>query len=493
MSLARGAAARAAPQTPRHGVVARRTRNAFFSGMPFSPRAKRTGRSVSLPRRARAEGPGPFEDLLDGGPPARVSAGPLDPVHRAFLSEDPPPESSRLDAAGSKLGEKLGPGGKACLVPAPGQSHRPIVYQTRPLPSVLVIHTGGTLGMSSQALEARDDLEGSPTVFKAGTGGDYTKPLQPGKLLLNLVTVVPELRTFANLEVKVLMNKDSCQIGPAEWIEIAKELDAQRPRFDAFIVVHGTDTMAYTASALSLMLAGFRKPIIFTGSQLPLDMPRSDARQNLIDAVTCATAGFSPPHVALEEVAVCFGGQLLRANRTRKTSATIYSAFGSPQYPPLARMGVGIEWKRDALLQFSSSPRTHATYTPRLKLNPNVLRVPIVPGCEPEKAYGDLYARGVRGVVLEAFGVGNMPMSEDDVTGWIPWLRSQRDQGMMIYLTSQCESGDMHPELYATGSLALEMGAQAGPMMTLECAVVKLMLCLAYPSLPLTVPLAGEL
>ena len=122
-----------------------------------------------------------------------------------------------------------------------------------------------------------------------------------------------------------------------------------------------------------------------------------------------------------------------------------------------------------------------------------VLRVPIVPGCAPEKAYGDLYARGVRGVVLEAFGVGNMPMSEDDVSGWIPWLRSQRDQGMMIYLTSQCESGDMHPELYATGSLAMEMGAQAGPMMTLECAVVKLMLCLAHPNLPLTVPLAGEL
>ena len=290
----------------------------------------------------------------------------------------------------------------------------------------------------------------------------------------------------------MLRNKDSCQIGLAEWIATQGHAAAA---FDAFIVVHGTDTMAYTASALSLMLAGFRNPIILTGSQLPLDMPRSDARQNLIDAVTCATAGFSPPHVALEEVAVCFGGQLLRANRTRKTSATIYSAFGSPQYPPLAQLGVGVEWRRDALLKFSSSlgRSKNATNTPRLKLNPNVLRVPIVPGCAPEKAYGDLYARGVRGVVLEAFGVGNMPMSEDDVSGWIPWLRSQRDQGMMIYLTSQCESGDMHPELYATGSLAMEMGAQAGPMMTLECAVVKLMLCLAHPNLPLTVPRAGEL
>ena len=417
-------------------------------------------------------------------------------MYRAFLSEDLPPETSRRDAAGTKPDETIAVGSKACLVPAPGKAHKTIVYQTRPLPSVLVIHTGGTLGMSSQALEERYDLEGSPVVFKEGTGGDYTKALQPSKLLLNLVTVVPELRTFANLEVKVLMNKDSCQVGPKEWVTIAKELDAQRQNFDAFIVVHGTDTMAYTASALSLMLAGFKKPIIVTGSQLPLDMPRSDARQNLIDSVTCATAGYSPPHVTLEEVAICFGGKLMRGNRTRKTSATIYSAFGSPQYPPLAQLGVGVEWKRDALLQHSgvgNGTGSGNTYTPRLKLNPNVLRVPIVPGCKPEVAYGDLYGRGVRGIVLEAFGVGNMPMSDDDVTGWIPWLRGQREKGMMIYLTSQCESGDMHPELYATGSLALEMGAQAGPIMTPECAVVKLMLCLAHENLPLTVPLAGEL
>lgn len=484
MALACALAAVTAP--PRQlGVGGRKKQSALFS--------PRHLRKTSNPTCALAEGPG---DVIDGGPPARASVRPNDPVYRAFLSEDLPPETSRRDAAGTKPDETIAVGSKACLVPAPGKAHKTIVYQTRPLPSVLVIHTGGTLGMSSQALEERYDLEGSPVVFKEGTGGDYTKALQPSKLLLNLVTVVPELRTFANLEVKVLMNKDSCQVGPKEWVTIAKELDAQRQNFDAFIVVHGTDTMAYTASALSLMLAGFKKPIIVTGSQLPLDMPRSDARQNLIDSVTCATAGYSPPHVTLEEVAICFGGKLMRGNRTRKTSATIYSAFGSPQYPPLAQLGVGVEWKRDALLQHSgvgNGTGSGNTYTPRLKLNPNVLRVPIVPGCKPEVAYGDLYGRGVRGIVLEAFGVGNMPMSDDNVTGWIPWLRGQREKGMMIYLTSQCESGDMHPELYATGSLALEMGAQAGPIMTPECAVVKLMLCLAHENLPLTVPLAGEL
>ena len=111
-------------------------------------------------------------------------------------------------------------------------------------------------------------------MFKEGTGGDYTKTLQPGKLLQNLVTTVPELQTFANLEVKVLMNKDSCQIGPKQWIRMAQELHTRRDEFDAFVIVHGTDTMAYTASALSLMLSGFAKPIIVTGSQLPLSMPR---------------------------------------------------------------------------------------------------------------------------------------------------------------------------------------------------------------------------
>lgn len=170
---------------------------------------------------------------------------------------------SRLNGAGFTAEESIEPNGEACLVPVPGSIHRPIIYQTRPLPSVLILHTGGTLGMSTKAFEEPEELQGA-AVFKSGTGGDYTKTLQPGKLLLNLVTVVPELRTFANLEVKVLMNKDSCQIGPKEWIRIAKELHSQRDNFNAFIIVHGTDTLSYTASAVSLMLAGFRKPIIFT-------------------------------------------------------------------------------------------------------------------------------------------------------------------------------------------------------------------------------------
>eukprot|EP01025_Chloroclados_australasicus_P069856 TRINITY_DN992_c0_g3_i1.p1 TRINITY_DN992_c0_g3~~TRINITY_DN992_c0_g3_i1.p1 ORF type:complete len:439 (-),score=38.21 TRINITY_DN992_c0_g3_i1:995-2239(-) len=358
----------------------------------------------------------------------------------------------------------------------------PIMYVTKPLPSVLLIHTGGTLGMDpSQSYE--NDEEGLH--LKHGTGGSYKGSLQPGDLLSNLKDVVPELSVFGNLDLQVAFNQDSSRVGPKEWIQLAKLLDANRKQYDAFMVIHGTDTMAYTASALSLMLLGFKKPIILTGSQLPLVMPRSDARQNLIDSITCATSYFNPPHVELQEVAICFGGILLRGNRAKKVNSSYYQAFDSPSYPHLATLGVDVEWNKQFLL------RPQGSYRPRFKLEPNVIRIPIVPGCDPREAYGDVSGRGVKGVVVEAFGVGNMPDEEN--MGWLPWIKDQREKGLQVYLASQCTNGPLHPELYRSGSVALAMGVEAGPQMSSECAVVKMMLCLAHPDIPLGVPLAGEM
>ncbi|KAL6777071.1 hypothetical protein ACKKBF_B20105 [Auxenochlorella protothecoides x Auxenochlorella symbiontica] len=360
----------------------------------------------------------------------------------------------------------------------------PIVLVAKPLARVLLLHTGGTLGMDSHA-SYEEDVDGHH-VLVSGTGGKYhaqkSQSLKPGNMLNNLLGIVPELRQLANLDLKVVFNRDSCNIGPKEWVTLAKALDASRRNYDAFLVVHGTDTMAYTASAMSLMLAGFRKPIVFTGSQLPLAMPRSDARQNLIDSLTCATSSFNPPHVHLQEVALCFGGKLLRGNRARKVHSNVYEAFASPSYPNLARMGVDVEWNTGAMLQ------PEGVYRPRLRLDPAVLRVPIVPGVDPRVAYGDLVGRGVRGVVLESFGVGNMPSS-----AWLPWLRAQRKAGLLVSMVSQCAGGALQPELYASGSAALALGVEAGPQMTAETAAVKMMLCLQYPDLPLGVPLAGEM
>ncbi|KAL0051691.1 hypothetical protein WJX82_000327 [Trebouxia sp. C0006] len=357
----------------------------------------------------------------------------------------------------------------------------PIIMVPKPLPSVLIIHTGGTLGMDPIA-SYEPDVDGKE---RLKGGGTFKGTLGPGDMLNNLLNVVPELNEFANLHLKVAYNKDSSRVGPKEWVELAKLLHNNRKHYDAFLVVHGTDTMAYTASALSLMLLGFRKPIVMTGSQLPLAKPRSDARQNLIDAITCATAYFNPPHVQLQEVAVCFGGQLMRGNRAQKVNASNYQAFDSPTYHKLALLGVEVDWQARYLLQVEGG------YRPRFGLDPAVIRLPIVPGSDPRTAYGDLVARGVKGVILEAFGVGNMPDLPQQ--GWLPWLKSQRKKGLQVYLSSQCTEGTLNPELYRSGQVALSMGVEAGPRMTPECAVVKMMQCLRYPAIPLGVPLAGEM
>lgn len=363
-----------------------------------------------------------------------------------------------------------------------------MVLIARPLPRVLLLHTGGTLGMD--ASESYEQSLDGHMVLKQGTGGIYHKPgkseaLKPGSMLGNLLNVVPELRSFASLDLKVAFNLDSSNVGPKQWVQLARLLDANRDQYDAFLVAHGTDTMAYTASALSLMLAGFRKPIVMTGSQLPLALPRSDARQNLLDSLCCATASFTPPHVHLQEVAICFGGRLMRGNRASKVNSSAYQAFESLNYPHLADMGVDVQWNTRALLNVEGVYRT------RFNLIPHVMRVPIIPGTDPRLLYGDLAARGVKGLVLEAFGVGNMPDRTD--AGWLPWLKDQRKKGVLVYMGSQCTVGPLHPELYKSGSSALRPGVESGPQMTPECATVKLMLCLAYRDLPLGMPLAGEL
>jgi L-asparaginase len=194
--------------------------------------------------------------------------------------------------------------------------------------------------------------------------------------------------------------------------------------------------------------------------------------------------------VPLAEVAICFGGLLLRGNRATKTNASHYRAFGSPTYPPLARLGVEVEWNAGALLR----PAPGA-YTPRFALDPRVARIPIVPGCDPRLAYGDCAGRGLRGIVLETFGAGNAP--DDEAVGWLPWLVDQREKGLAVWIASQCsEGGDLRPDLYKSGSLALAAGAEAGPRMTPEAACVKLMLslgCEAPGEVAMSVPLAGEM
>ncbi|CAL5222569.1 g4953 [Coccomyxa viridis] len=362
----------------------------------------------------------------------------------------------------------------------------PVMMVSKPLPRCLLIHTGGTLGMDPSASYEPDALDGH-IHLKRGTGGSFSPAaaLRPGTMLDQLLFAVPELRAFANLKLEIPFNVDSSRVGPAEWVKLARLIHDNRDSYDAFLIVHGTDTMAYTAAALSFMLAGFRKPIVLTGSQLPLAMPRSDARQNLIDSLTCATAFFTPPHVLLQEVAICFGGRLMRGNCAQKVHSNSYRAFDSINHPPLAILGVEVDWNASQML------KVNGVYRPRFKLDPRVIRVPVIPGLDPRTAYGNLAERNVKGIVLEAFGVGNMP--DLPKFGWLPWLKSTIKEGVKVYLSSQCTSGDLQPELYRAGSAALEMGVEGGPQMTAEAAVVKMMFCLAYPDIPMGVAIAGEM
>lgn len=365
-----------------------------------------------------------------------------------------------------------------------------IVAAAAPRPRVLILHTGGTLGMAA-AESFREAAVGRHPELVPGTGGVYPRVgpggLVPGALLTTLLSRVPEMESLADLELVVPFNLDSSRVGPKEWATLARALHAARASFDAFLVIHGTDTMAYTAAALSYALVGFGKPIVLTGSQLPLAAARSDARGNLVDALSCAAAGCAAAGGHLKEVAVCFGGLLLRGNRAQKVDSSVYAAFASPTYGPLARLGVDVDWREGRLLA-PAGP-----YTPRFGFDPAVAHIPAVPGADPRAVYGDMAARGVRGVVIGAFGVGNLPDAEAD--GWAPFIEGLTAAGVRVLLSSQCAAGDLRPDLYRSGAAALGAGAATTPgaRMAAEAAVVKMMFCLATPGVRLDESLAGEL
>lgn len=304
--------------------------------------------------------------------------------------------------------------------------------------------------------------------------------LCPEGVLANILSVVPEVLQIANVQVQNVLNVDSCEIGPDDWINLAKILDKNREFYDGFVLIHGTDTMVYTGSALSLLLQGFDKAIVLTGAQVPLIQPRSDARQNLLDAITFASMG------RLHEVGISFGGVLRRANRCIKISSCSYNAFDSPTYSKLAEIGSSIEWNDNVLLI------PNGRYTPRFKLDATgVVRIPAIPGLCPKSAFGDLSARGVRGLVIDAFGLGNLPMHGR--TQWTEWLDELQCKGVWVYIGSQCMKGPLNTTLYKNGVGNINTGINCSKRMTAETAVIKLMLCLAYPEINVNSPLAGEL
>jgi len=309
---------------------------------------------------------------------------------------------------------------------------------------VLVLHTGGTLGMS----------------------GARPAPLSPDVYAQHLTERVPELAELASVDTKILCNLDSSDVGPDEWSVLAEEVAQARATHDGIVIVHGTDTMAYTASALSFALDGLDRPVVLTGSQRPLGEVRSDARRNLVDAVDLARRD-------LPEVGIAFDGRLWRGNRAKKGDAWAYGAFGSPGCPPLARLGLDVEVAAHVR-------RPRGAFTLDARFDPSVVVGLVTPGIEP--AALDRLADGARGVVLAAFGVGNVPLKSRSVARAVARIV---ERGTPVLVVTQAQSGTVDLSRYANGAALADAGAIGGADMTLEAAVAKLMAALArFPADP---------
>lgn len=303
---------------------------------------------------------------------------------------------------------------------------------------LLLVHTGGTLMMR---------------------GGDNV-PLAPDVYTQDLLSELPVLRKIAEIETRILFNLDSSDMQPHHWVELAATLYDALPKYDGIVVIHGTDTMAYTASALAFLLPGLDRSIVLTGAQKPLSDVRTDARTNLVDACHLAT-------LRIPEVAIAFGSRLLRGCRATKLDAWGMSAFGSPSCPPLAELGLGVQLAPHCL-----PPRPAAPFDPRLE--PRVLAVRTFPGLDPRLLHGAL-AAGVRGMVIEAFGAGNVPRLENSL---IPVIEAARSMDVPVVIVSQCPRGSVDLGRYEGGAAAARAGAIGAGDMTAEAALTKLMVVL---------------
>lgn len=282
---------------------------------------------------------------------------------------------------------------------------------------------------------------------------------------------VPELNKF-NYNIKsIIFNPalDSSNMNPGIWIKIANTIRKNYSEFDGFVILHGTDTMAYTASALSYMFENLDKPIILTGSQLPIGTIRTDGKENLITSVEIAAAKLGDKS-AVPEVCIYFDSTLFRGNRTVKRDSEQFSAFHSVNYPALAIAGVDIRYKTE----FIYYPENKGILKVNTKFDDNVVILKMFPGISHKVFKAILNIPGLRGIVLESFGSGNVPTSR-----WlINCIKTAIKKGIIILNITQCEGGRVIMGQYETSLELLNAGVVSGKDMTAEAAITKLMFLL---------------
>ena len=313
--------------------------------------------------------------------------------------------------------------------------------------AVLLIYTGGTIGMKEKS-----DEQGLVPFDFSGIADE-----------------VPELRKFAcridNYTFDPLI--DSSDVEPALWQQLARLIKDRYNDYDGFVILHGTDTMAYSASALSFMLDDLDKPVIFTGSQLPIDRPRTDGKENLISSVEIATAKDADGRALVPEVCIFFDSRLLRGNRSTKVNATGFDAFASPNYPALATAGINIKYN-NRIIHYGSGRHRELKINTSLDTRVSILKVH--PGITEQVVRDILLGSQTRAVIIETYGSGNA-ISKD---WFLSIIKESSERGRILLNVTQCQSGDVNMELYATGRALKNAGVVSGYDSTTEAALGKL-------------------
>jgi len=323
---------------------------------------------------------------------------------------------------------------------------------------VLILYTGGTIGMRA---EAAGPLAPAPPALL----------LEPLRGLARAEGIEWELEGLHDDQGRAVPPIDSSGVTPAHWLRIALALERHYHDFDGFVVLHGTDTMAYSASALSFLLVNLAKPVVLTGSQLPLFSARTDARLNLVNALHIA--GWKASGLPLvPEVTVCFGDVLLRGNRTRKTSTSAWQGFSSPNYPKLGSLGEAIRIHQELVRK---APPAEAAFYADRRLVDDVLDITLFPGLKASQLAALVERPELRGVVLRAYGSGNAPGDPE----LLEVIGRSAQAGKTYVVVSQCNEGRVDLSRYAASRALLERGVASGFDMTPEAALTKLMWLLA--------------
>ena len=336
---------------------------------------------------------------------------------------------------------------------------------------VLLIYTGGTIGMSENpitgALEAVCFDKLLPMIVE----------FQPLNIQTSTISLTPAV--------------DSSDMGPDKWKLLVQIIADNYDNYDGFVVLHGTDTMAYTASALSFMLEGLSKPVVLTGSQLPLGKLRTDGKENIITALEIAADAYDDGRPKVPEVCIFFHDTLLRGNRTTKSSADEFDAFRSFNYPELAHAAVSIRYNEHLILPY----HPERPFTPHYNMDANMLVMSLFPGIQEQTIRSMFSTPGLKGVVMRTYGAGNAPSQ--------PWLTDilaeYVSQGIVIINITQCTGGDVAMTRYQTGLQLQHIGVIGGGDSTVEAALTKMMrlfgdgLTPSQVSRLMTCSLAGEI